>query len=133
MSFCEKGTSQLVNFLEDRFYDWGCFVARHPWKVLLMSIIITSICSVGFINFTKVADPNKIWIPKGSEYLANKQWLSENFPQNKRVQTLIFKSIAPDENILTPASLKEMFKLHKMIANLRPNNISFEEICERYI
>ena len=130
MSLCEKGSSWIVKLLENRFYDWGCFVARRPWAVIVISLIVTSICSIGFYKFTSETDPNKLWIPRGSAYLANKQWLSENFPQNKRVQTIIFKS--ENGNILSPESLKQMLKLHKTISKLKPSvNNSFDDICER--
>ena len=82
------------------------------------------------LNF--VSDPNKIWIPKGSEYLENKEWLSETFPQDKRVQTLIFKTTEPNGNILSPQSLKLMFKLHQIISDLTAKGTSFEDICQRY-
>lgn len=129
--FCERNSSEVVRVLEKLFYSWGCFVARRPWTVIITSLILTSLCSIGFLSFTFESDPNKLWIPKGSSYLANKQWLSVNFPQNKRVQTLIFRAQGPNGNILSPESLKAMFKIHKMISKLRPKNTSFEDICQR--
>ena len=81
------------------------------------------------LNF--VSDPNKIWIPKGSEYLKNKEWLSENFPQDKRVQTLIFKSKDPNGNILSPESAKLMYKVHQLISKISQGNTSFKDICQR--
>ena len=130
MFICRKGPSCLVKLLEDSFYRWGVIVASHPWMVIVISVLITFICSLGLINFSKETDPNKLWIPKGSSYLENKEWLSEHFPQDKRVQTLIFQS-EPNGNILSPQSLKEMLVLHKQIASLSPQNIHFDDICAR--
>ena len=83
------------------------------------------------MKFTFESDPNKLWIPKGSKYLANKEWLSENFPQDKRIQTLIFKAHGPNGNILSPESLKLMLKIHKLVSVLSFDNTSFEDICQR--
>ena len=130
MPTCRKGSSWVVKILEDGFYQWGIIVANRPWLVIALSILLTCLCSIGLINFTSETDPNKLWIPNGSSYLKNKQWLSENFPQDKRVQTIIFQSQSY-ENILSPQSLKEMMALHKKISMLRPNNVSFEDICQR--
>ena len=130
MFICRKGPSWLIHILESGFYKWGITVATHPWIVIAVSVALTFVCSLGLVNFAKETDPNKLWIPKGSSYLSNKEWLSTNFPQDKRVQTLIFQS-TPNGNILSPESLKEMMAVHKKISNLNPQNISFADICER--
>ena len=130
MFICRKGPSWLIHILESGFYKWGVTVATHPWTVIAISVVLTFVCSLGLVNFDKETDPNKLWIPKGSSYLSNKEWLSRNFPQDKRVQTLIFQSTT-NGNILSPESLKEMMAVHKKISTLNPQNISFTDICER--
>ena len=141
-----KNSSVVVRYLEKGFYKWGRFVSRRPWLVIIASLLLTVVSSLSFINFDYpfrsdpdmklltlnfVSDPNKIWIPKGSEYLENKEWLSENFPQDKRVQTLIFKTTNLNGNILSPESLKLMFKVHKLISDLTAKDTSFKDICQR--
>ena len=133
MNKCKKDSSCLIKILENGFYRWGIIVASNPWCVILVSVLFSFICSLGLINFTSETDPNKLWIPKGSSYLDNKEWLSRNFPQDKRVQTLIFQA-EHDDNILSPKALKEMMILHKKISSLRPeNDASFNDICERCV
>ena len=143
---CGTRTSVVVQFLEKCFYHWGRLVARRPWIVIIASLTMTILCSLSFINFDYpfrtdpnmklitlnfVSDPNKIWIPKGSDYLNNKKWLSKHFPQNKRLQTLIFKAEGDNGNILSPDSLKAMLKVHQLLDTYRVKNTSFDEICER--
>ena len=130
MFICRKGPSWLIHILENGFYKWGVTVATHPWMIIAISVLLTFICSLGLIRFDKETDPNKLWIPKNSSYLSNKEWLSNNFPQDKRVQTLIFQS-SENGNILSPESLKKMMVVHKKISALNPQNISFNDICER--
>ena len=132
MNKCKKDSSCLIKILENGFYKWGIIVASNPWCVILVSVLFSFICSLGLINFTSETDPNKLWIPKGSSYLDNKEWLSHNFPQDKRVQTLIFQA-EHNGNILSPKALKQMMILHNKISSLHPeNNASFNDICERY-
>ena len=141
-----KNSSVVVRYLEKGFYKWGRFAARRPWLVITISLLLTFVSSLSFINFDYpfrsdpdmklitlnfVSDPNKIWIPKGSQYLENKQWLSKNFPQDQRVQTLIFKTRDPNGNILSPESLKLMFKIHHLISGLTLKDTSFKDICQR--
>ena len=130
MFICEKNSSKLVRLLEKGFYYWGCFVARRPWLVISASLVLTSLFALGFLNLRFESDFNKLWIPKESSYLSNNKWLSDNFPQNKRIQSLIFQA-EPNGNVLSPESLKFMMRLHQKISDLRPQNISFQDICHR--
>ena len=130
MDICERGSSQFVKLLEKGFYNWGCFVARRPWHIIAASLFLTVICSIGLINLRFLADFSELWVAKGSPYLANNKWLFENFPNDKRIQNLIFHA-EPGGNILSPESLKFMMRLHKKISEIRPQNVSFQDICYR--
>ena len=132
MVFGVKGSYSLAAYLETGFYHFGYFVARRPWIIIFTSLFITFICSVGFINLRFETEANKIWVPYSSRFLSNNEWLSDNFPQDERLQTLIFQA-QENGNILSPQSLKIMMKLHKAISALRPQNISFRDICHRYV
>ena len=128
MLFCLKYS--LVKILEKIFYRFGYFVAQRPITVILVSLLITLLSSVGFLNLSFETDANKIWGPDTSVYIANNKRLNDNFPQDKRLQTLILQS-SDGENILSPKSLQSMFKLHKTIAKVNAKNTTFETICHR--
>ena len=128
MLFCLRYS--LVKVLEKIFYSFGYFVAQRPITVILVSLLTTLLCSIGFLNLSFETDANKIWGPDTSVYIANNKWLNDNFPQDKRLQTFIFQS-SDGGNILSPKSLQSMFKLHKTIAKVNAKNITFETICHR--
>ena len=128
MLFCLRYS--LVKILEKTFYSFGYFVAQRPITVIIVSLLTTLLCSIGFLNLSFETDANKIWGPDTSIYIANNKWLNDNFPQDKRLQTLIFQS-SDGENILSPKSLQSMLKLHKKIANVNAKNTTFESICHR--
>ena len=130
MSIWRNCTLKLHVGLDGGFYNWGRFVARRPWIVIVTSILVTCICSIGLINLKFETDANKMWIHNDSKYKINTKWISENFPQDKRVQTIMFRSES-SANILSPESLKFMMKMHKKISELRPQNVSFPDICHR--
>ena len=47
-----QSTSKLViGTMERFFYRWGLIVATHPLKVILVTILLTGICSGGFYYF----------------------------------------------------------------------------------
>ena len=128
MLFCFKFS--IVKILERTFYKFGLFVAKRPWTVIFTSLFITSLCSIGFLRSSFETHANKIWGPDTSVYIANNKWLNENFPQNKRVQTLIFQA-ENRGNILSPESLQLMMKVHKKISDVNAENTTFQTICHR--
>ena len=128
MLFCFKFS--IVKILEKTFYKFGFFVAKRPWTVIFASLFITSLCSIGFLRLSFETDANKIWGPDTSVYIANNKWLKENFPQNKRVQTLIFQA-ENGGNILSPESLRVMMKAHTKISEVNAQNTTFQSICHR--
>ena len=130
MKLCSRGTSGIITHLEEGFYRFGLLVASRPWTVIFTSFFITLICSLGLLNLKFETDANKIWGPDTSVYLKNNQWLSDNFPQNERIQTLIYRS-RNDGNILSPESLTWMLKVHQKISSIAVQNVTFESICRR--
>ena len=130
MKLCSRGTSSIIAHLEEGFYRFGLIVASRPWTVIFTSFCITLICSLGLLNLKFETDANKIWGPDTSVYIKNNQWLSDNFPQNERIQTLIFRS-SIDGNILSPESLKWMLRVHRKLSSIAVQNITFESICRR--
>ena len=128
---CKKSDTNIISLLESGFYKWGLFVAHHPWTIIMSSILLTGLCSIGFLNLSFESDGSKMWGPEGSPYVANNRWLKENFPQNERIQTILFQSKQNDGNILSPESLRYMYSIHKSIIKLNPEGISFQDICKQ--
>ena len=64
-----QNTSRKVNRLYERFfYWWGCTVASNPYKVILATLLLTGLCSLGLLKFRSEADGWKIWLPEGSRH-----------------------------------------------------------------
>ena len=127
---------RVIQLLEKGFEQLGRFIARKPYLVILCCLVLTGLCSIGFINLKFNSDIFAIWDTNpsrrsdGSQAVKNRDWISSHFEDDKRAHTLIFKSTDPDENILTPKGLRVMLDIHKLIS--RPlQNVSFQDICYR--
>ena len=59
-------------------------MADNPWKTLLICIIITGLCGIGLLEFYEETNSFKLWIPRNSDFVANNEWLEENFPPTSR-------------------------------------------------
>eukprot|EP00092_Neocalanus_flemingeri_P026887 GFUD01029143.1.p1 GENE.GFUD01029143.1~~GFUD01029143.1.p1 ORF type:complete len:1040 (-),score=194.28 GFUD01029143.1:157-3276(-) len=123
-----KNTSNFViNKLELFFYTWGKFVSVHPYKVILSCIILTALCSLGFLCFRAEFKANHLWIPPGSEFNLHQKWVDENFKKNTREESVLFMS----DNVLTAESLRQMQQVHQAVADIQIIGKTYGDICFR--
>ena len=146
-SFCElwygvKNNNKImglrtITLLENAFERLGRFIARWPYLVIASCVLCTGLCSIGFLNLRFNSDIYEIWNtnPTGradeSQAVLNKEWISNNYVDGKRIHTFTFRGVnSNDENILTPEALQVMLEFHNKIS--QPfQNISFQDICYR--
>jgi Niemann-Pick C1 protein len=117
MAFLQKASNLVTKSMEDAFFRWGKFVARHPYPVICTSLLITALTSVGFIKFRMEHQATLLWINSDSSYNIHEKWLQNNFKKNERTQILLVKN----DNVLTPESNNLMFDLHKKIQAINSN------------
>ena len=128
---------RVIKVLENVFEGIGRFIARWPYVVIIGCLLCTALCSIGFLNLTFDADIYRLWDTNplkkadGSKTVANKDWVSNNIVDNKRLHTLIFTTTEPDGNILTPTALKNILNIRDLIISNTFQNVSFHEICYR--
>ena len=53
-NFVEWTSKFVIGSLEEFFYQWGKFVARHPLKVIPVCVLVTGLCMIGFKDFRSV-------------------------------------------------------------------------------
>jgi hypothetical protein len=127
MAFLQKASNLVTKTMEDAFFRWGKFVARHPYPVICSCLLITAVTSIGFLKFRMEHQANLLWINSDSAYNIHEKWLQNNFKKNERAQILVVKN----DNVLTPESINLMFDLHKKIESIISNGKSFTDICAR--
>jgi len=127
MPVINKTNSCIIGGLENFFSWWGRFVSLHPYPVILTSMLITVISSIGFLHFRMEHRANYLWIPADSDYNIRQEWIDENFKSQVRYENILFQS----ENVLSPDSIKEMYKINKRISNMEVEGRRFEDICAK--
>jgi len=123
----KKASGFIIRNLELLFFKWGRFVSIHPYPVILTCIIITSLCSMGFLKFRSEHKANLLWIPLESEYNTNQNWLDDHFKKNTREEVAVFVS----DNVLTPDALRQMLILHNSVGKIEKDGKTFDAICAR--
>ena len=126
----------VLKLLESGFEVLGRFIARRPYIVIILCLMCTGLCSIGFLNVSFNTNTYEIWDtnpnknPNRSQSVVHKEWVSRHFGDTLQSHTLIFSATHPDGNILTPNALKVMMELHNAITK-PTQNFSFKNICLR--
>lgn len=111
--------------LEEFFFRWGKLVASRPWPVILSTFLFTALCSLGWLLFKVQYATDQLWIPSTSQFKSNKAWKNHHFSKNTRYENIMFKG----ENVLTPATLQEMFRVHEAMMTYQTNGQTFADFC----
>ena len=122
-----QSTSKIViGAMERVFYRWGLIVSTHPLKVILVTILLTGICSGGFYYFKTEADAEKLWLPSDSSYIANKKWKKENYKEGTRGHIAF---TTHDENVLTPEGMLKLLELHRAVNSVNVDGKVYSDFC----
>ena len=79
----------LIIFLENFFYKFGLAIGKRPWWTIILSVIFCLICTAGMVFWNENTDDEQLWTPYGSPFVAEREWILENFPKDTR-DTIIY-------------------------------------------
>lgn len=95
----------ICNYVDIFAFRIGVFVSTHPWKTILISVIITGLFCIGAgVNFTETNDNSVIWVPADSDFLAHKRYVESVYPSTTRFFYLIFVS----SNVMSAATTQKV-------------------------
>jgi len=120
-------SNRLIRGMEELFARWGIFVPLHPYPVILASILVTVMCSLGFLQFRMEHQANLLWIPVDSPYNIRQEWIDRNFRSSVRYENMMYTA----DNVLTPENLRKMLEIHKRVGNIEVGGRRFSELCAR--
>lgn len=91
-------------------FSYGVLVSKYPLTFILFSLLLTSICSIGLLNFHQEKNPMKLWIPPDSDFKRDTDWFMNGFGEGYRIQSVMMT--APD--VLQPSVIKQVlvFRVH---------------------
>lgn len=125
----EDVSSHLVHFVEGIFYKLGVFVATHPWKTIVFTLIFVGISSVGLLRFHIEKNPMKLWVPPDSDFFSDTEWFIEKFETGFRLQKLLVTG----ENVLTPEVLNILedvtTKVNRININYEDDTYYLDNLC----
>jgi len=112
---CSLFQDLVLGSLEKVFIWYGRAVARYPAVAIVLALILTGICSIGFLDWKTENDGLKLWLPKDSDFVKNTDWIRRTFPSKTRYSSILMIS----DNVLTASSVKQVYRLLKEIKTIK--------------
>lgn len=103
--------------LQKCFFLHGSLCTTYPYRVIILSLLVILIFSIGIFNLQKEENPNKLWVSPSSHINAEKIFFEANYTQIRKEQ-LIITSLYPGTSIFSPSILKEVLRLQQMIQSI---------------
>lgn len=99
-----------------------------------MSLTLVLVCGLGLLNFDIERDPAKIWTPENSKLFRDMQWLTKNYENGYREQTVLIKA----KNVLDPQVLAKIAIIDNAVKEFRveqenEKSIGWKDVCFRYV
>lgn len=119
----------LVHFVEGLFFNLGAFVARHPWKTIIITWLFVFTSCIGLTKFRIEKNPLKLWVPPESDFLIDTNWFIENFGSGFRMQKVLITA----DNVLEPRVLAFISKLTTDVNSIKVTynftEYSIKDLC----
>ena len=124
---------RLERLFEQMFRNWGTFVARNPWPVIIASLLVSGYLALGVLTRWQVTtDPVDLWVPAGSQARRDMEYFNNNFWKFYRIEQIIiepkdtnaFFNATVDNELLTFGAvfnqtfLTEAFDLQQKVLNI---------------
>ncbi|KAF3789097.1 Niemann-Pick C1 protein [Nymphaea thermarum] len=136
--FLRKLKLPLVQGYISCFYrQYGYFVARHPIRVLSLSILVTLLLCLGLIRFKVETRPEKLWVSHGSKAAEEKRYFDSHLAPFYRIEQLILATTPSSsgiiQSIVTDKNIQLLFEIQKKVDSLQVNysgtTVSLTDIC----
>ncbi|GLT63217.1 hypothetical protein SLA2020_357960 [Shorea laevis] len=121
------------------FYrKYGIWVARHPTMVLLLSLAVVIVLSLGLIRLKVETRPEKLWVGHGSQAAEEKQFFDSHLAPFYRIEQLILATLPEIKHerppsIITEDNIKLLFEIQEKVDGIRVNYsgslVSLADIC----
>lgn len=98
-------------FMRNSFFRLGLFVASHPIKVILATVVLTVLCGLGFARFRSESRGEKLWVPQGTIAVRNQEYVSDRYGRTNRLVAIVFKAKDSSKGLATKSAFLDMLQV----------------------
>lgn len=121
-----------TSYLHEMFYQLGKFCSTKKLLTILLTLVVLTIGSLGWLHLRIDTEPVKLWVGPNSKALQNKNFFDSNFGAFYRSQQIIFTSTT-NSNIFTKELVRDIFEIQGEISELVSSRyqVKLEHVCFR--
>eukprot|EP01084_Bolivina_argentea_P008422 15774_1 len=113
----------------------GKHIYRKPWLFILIGLILTLICSLGFLLLKQETRALRLWVPRKSVVWSQYTTIINSFGSYPSKMLLIITSEDESDSILSPSNMNIAYDIYKDIDNItldyNGNIYDYEQLCSR--
>ncbi|XP_033628394.1 patched domain-containing protein 3-like isoform X1 [Asterias rubens] len=126
------------------FFNYGGFIARHPYPFLICPLLLTAILGPGLIFLTEEQDVEDLYTPVNGQGKTDRATVEELFAQNGDSDPLLSRitrygnallRMEDGGNILEESAIQEVLNLHEIIMDISIQHDSkkygFFDLCSK--
>jgi len=115
MSCSEKLGNSVESAISGFFSRIGKFVGSKPEITIVLGIVVTAACGVGFRSWTTENRPFKLWVPQNTQAEKDAFIYRQYFDSNVRFNTMTVQPKNSGENVLSKELLLVAMDMHYAI------------------
>ncbi|CAM9613684.1 unnamed protein product [Ectocarpus sp. 12 AP-2014] len=120
-----------VNEAADNFfYHLGYWVATHPKRTLLISLVFVIACCFGFANFRIEGDGEDLWVPAKS-LAKDHQSIILDFNDDGEFATFLVESPSETGSVLTKDSVDAIWELNAIVMAVEAGGNTYAKVCSK--
>lgn len=125
-----RGSFALNQILTDTFHALGQLAADFPLATIGTALVLSLICSLGWLRFRIETDPVKLWVAPSSAAALEKQFFDDNFgPFYRAEQIFLTNATHPDQPVLSYDTLQWWFELEHKLRSIDANGTRLNDVC----
>lgn len=113
-TFLEGISDAVDHALSSSFGSLGNALGMKPKSFMLLSLIITVVCTMGFRDFRSENRSEKLWIPQGTQAQSDQAKYAANYPKPFRIDYIIGVPTSSN-NIITKDNLLSLMDIHDQV------------------
>ena len=132
-SCTEKFGDKVEDGISSVFHKVGGWVGKNPIRTILLCLVLTVICGIGFIRWTTENRSDELWVPQNTEAEIETEQYMSYFSGNARINTMLVQNVNVGSNILTKELLIEAMQMSEEIqtekATVEREQYDFTDLC----
>ncbi|CBJ26527.1 conserved unknown protein [Ectocarpus siliculosus] len=111
------------------FYRLGYWVATHPKRTLLISLVFVIACCFGFANFRVEADGEDLWVPADSLTNDQRDIILGDFDGGGEFASFLVESPSETGSVLTKESVDAVWELDAIVMAVKVDGNTYADVC----